>query len=444
MMEIKNWKLEMIKSAKKTYYKLCVFGVLFVCCGTVNAQKGNVERVLSLADSMKIALQNNHGLLSAQQGIRVAQQRVRQSQSDYLPKISFNMYGARYLAEQDFVLPANFGSSLLRQSRGLQPDTFYSARVSLHQALYNGGRVRNNVRLAQADLKQAEILENKIRSQVVFEVIKSFYDLLFVKKQLVLCEEAVSRIKSLASRVSKKNMSYRSGIKALQRRLRRLYAERKREEKRNYFKFINTLGLELYTQVGIVGKLEEKKGDFDLPKLLAHAQENRFEIRGTEYQQEIDRLAVNLSKAERFPVIALGADYELNDPKFPLQTVQWNATLNVSIPLFDGFSSRARIRQKRYQANQSRIKRAAVEDKINLQVRQAYEDLMYWQEELKKRRMELADIQAEYKALRKTRDFAARAQSREWLLQAQMSYWEAVHGQRVAVARLEKTVGIRQ
>ncbi|MBK9922851.1 MAG: TolC family protein [Elusimicrobia bacterium] len=111
-----------------------------------------------------------------------------------------------------------------------------------------------------------------------------------------------------------------------------------------------------------------------------------MEIRGTEYQREMDRLAVNLSEAERFPVVALMAGYEAQRPGLPLDPNFWNATLNVNLPIFDGFASRARIRQTRIAANQSRIERAAIEDKIAREVRTAHADLIYWQDEAAARR----------------------------------------------------------
>jgi len=81
-------------------------------------------------------------------------------------------------------------------------------------------------------------------------------------------------------------------------------------------------------------------------------------------------------------VVAFGGGYEFSDPQFPLRTTQWNATLNVSLPLFDGFFKPRAHPPDQTAANQSRVQRAQVEDQINAEVRDAYTDVTFWQEEL--------------------------------------------------------------
>jgi hypothetical protein len=178
--------------------------------------------------------------------------------------------------------------------------------------------------------------------------------------------------------------------------------------------------------------------DLDLTKLLAWAHQFRWELRETEYQAKIDHLAINLSEAERFPVVAFGAAYGLSNTRFPLRTEEWNTTLNLSLPLFNGFSSRARIRQKRIRADQSRIQRTELEDKINQEVRDGYADLLYWQKELEERQREFSAIKIPFPY---TPTALETAQRSEWYLQASDSYREAVHGHCLARAKLEQLVG---
>jgi hypothetical protein len=80
---------------------------------------------------------------------------------------------------------------------------------------------------------------------------------------------------------------------------------------------LSAVGLELYTQVELIPETwTTTPVQEPLAKLLARAQEARLEIRGTEYQREIDRLAVNLSESQRNPVVVFGATYELNNADF--------------------------------------------------------------------------------------------------------------------------------
>jgi len=400
-----------------------------------------VEQTLTLQESIQRALQNNQSLLSAQEDTAIARHRQRESKAPFYPEVGVNMNASRYLAEQYYVLPSEFGSTLLRPSGRLEADNFYAARAWMRQPLYNGGRFRNNYLLAQANLERARIQEEEIRSQAVVDVTKAFYDLLLSRQKIDSTENALGTVDSMVRRLSGSNGVGRAQALSVQAALRRRLAEDKRTAEKAYLEYLDNLGVELYTTVGLEGKLEATPVSMDLAKLLAWAQESRLEIRRTSYQQEIDRLAVNLSQAERYPIVAFGASYEMNDAEFPLQTTHWNTTLNVSLPIFDGFASRSRIRQRRHQANQSRILRAEVEDKIQAEVRDSYTDVVYWQQELEPRNAERKKAKDAADAVERGSDYAGRAQAEAWLLDAEEAYWTAVHGHKVALAKLEKAVG---
>jgi len=419
-----------------------IYGLLgfFLMRTPALAEEKYAEQVLTLDESIQRASQNNQRLLLVQEEIRISEQRVQEARSQLLPKIGLNFNGSRYLAERDYVLPTEFGSTLLRPSRGLSADTFYSARAFLKQPLYSGGRTKNTVRLAEADLQRALIQYEEVRGQVILGVVRSFYDVLLSRKEMQLYEDADREVESQADRVVP-DAAHQAELQAIRLRLRRGLSEKRRGQESARLKFLDALGLELYTNVDLEGELKTTRINLDLAKLLARAQESRLEIRRTDYQREIDRLALNLSQAERYPVVEFGAGYELNDRAFPLETTQWNATLNVSLPLFDGFSSRARIRQKRMRTNQSRIQRADVEDQINLEVRESYGELMYWQEEMAVREEDLRRTESALTPLRADKGPLDRIRAQEWLLQARQSYWKAVYEHRVSLAKLEKAVG---
>ncbi len=405
------------------------------------AQEPGVERTFTLEQSVQTALQNNPALLVAQDDVKIAEQRVSESLSSFLPKVDLNFSGSRYLADQYTIVSPELGNTLLRPSRDLQPDTFYAARIGFKQNLYNGGRMTNNLELAKAAREQSRINQDEVRGQVAFNAVKSFYDVLLARKQKALAEEAAQRADSFLERTPAWDEGTRAVWEALQGRFRRNLGERRRAEQKAYLDFLNTLGLELYTQAALEGPLESKPVNLDLSRLLAWAQESRLEIRATDFQREIDALAVNLLKAERYPVVALGGAYEYNDPTFPLRTRFWHTTLSVSLPIFDGFSSRSRLRQTRFQVDQNRVLRGQVQDRINTEVRDAYADAVYWQDEMGLRSDEMHRAGQALKDLQHSRNIPARAQAESWALEASQAYWESVHGHRVALAKLEKAVG---
>lgn len=414
---------------------------LLLAAATAAAQEPGVERVFTLEQSIQTAMANNPSLLAARAEVKSAEQRVREARASFLPKVDLQLNGSRYLAEEATIVSPDLGGTLLRPSRNVLADNFYAARLGMKQILYNGGRLGTNVRLAKAALEQARIHEEELRGAVVMNSVKSFYDVLLARNRKDLAEEASRRVDRFLDKTPAWDDGSRAVWEALQGRFRRDLAASRRSEERATLDFLGTTGLELYTLVALKGTLSSTEVSLDLPKLLAWAHQSRLDIQATNFQDEIDQLAVNLSKAARYPVIALGGAYEYNDPEFPLRTQLWHATLNVSLPVFDGFSSRARIRQARYQAERNRVLRSRLEDQVNAEVRTAYGDVVYWQKEMVLRRTEMERSRKALKDLERSRNLPARATAESWALEAGQAYWESVHGHRVSLARLEKAVG---
>ncbi|MBK8575322.1 MAG: TolC family protein [Elusimicrobia bacterium] len=414
-----------------------LFGVLVLAC---LCHGETPERVLTLDQSVQPGLQNSQALLSARDDVRIAQQRIVESRSLFFPTLAFNLNASRYRSDDYVALPDDFGSTVL--SKANEPDNFYASRLSLRQTIYNGGRNHANLQLAEAALAQARIREETVRGEVTVNTVRAFYDVLLAQKRWALVGAARRSLQSPSARVRPGDDFGRGMLEALLSRLRREEAERRRESEIASLAFLGALGLELYTPVELSGTLDTIPVTESLPKLLARAQETRLEIRGTEYQREIDRLAVNLSESHRDPVVVFGAAYELNNAVFPLDRAFWNATLNVNLPIFDGFASRARIRQTRLIASQNRIIRATVEDQINREVRDIYGQVQFWETEMKSRKDDLDRLLSLVKSVDATRSVLDRAPLQSELLSVEEAYWESVHGHRVARAQLEKAVGL--
>jgi outer membrane protein len=417
--------------------KRLIVGVLFLA-GLARAQ--DPERVLTVEQSVQTGLQNSQPLLSAREDVRIAQQRIVEARSLYYPNLALNMNASRYRATDYVALPGEFGSTVLSPSD--EPGNFYAGRVALRQMIYNGGRNQANLHLAEAALAQARIQEESIRGQVTVNTVSAFYDVLLAQKRLTLTESARQEILAMAEHVRADDAVGQGTLESFAARLRRDHAARRRELDSADRAFLSAVGIELYTQVQLSGTLTTSPVQEPLAKLLARAQEARLEIRGTDYQREIDRLAVNLSESQRNPVVVFGATYELNNEVFPLDRAFWNATLNVNLPIFDGFASRARIRQTRLIASQNRIARAEVEDRINREVRESFAEVEFWQSEMANRKTDLDRIGMVMAKLGERRDPVDRAPLRSELFAAEEAYWESVHGHRVARAKLEKAVGL--
>lgn len=315
-----------------------------------------VELVLSLDESITSGSQNSQELLIAYEQSFIAEQRVKEARALIFPKIDLNFSGSQFQSDFPTVLSPVFSSLYLPSGSA---DSYYSTRVSMLQYLYAGGRYTKNLELAEKNLSQAQAQTDIIKNAKVREIKKAFYALLAAKEKIKVYENAP---------------------RSIQERIRMDLVKAKFEYDKKKLAFLKTTGLELTTMVDIHGALKVPVEDYDLNKCLAWASQHRPELRKTQFQEAINTLQVNLTQIERKAAISLGANYEWAGGAFPLEQRNWNATINMNFPIFDGWASLARTKQKTHQENESKIRRAEIQDQINYDVRQSILDYNFWKE----------------------------------------------------------------
>ena len=154
----------------------------------------------------------------------------------------------------------------------------------------------------------------------------------------------------------------------------------------------------------------------------------------------MDAIAVNLAISRRNPTIFLAGDYELTAQRFPLKNNNWDMTLGITIPFTYDFWSQ--LKGKRAEQRQGELARAALQDRVRLEVRQAAEALRWWQEEWPRRESQWKKVTALYdEASGKPGATLSRLRARDGVLELRLAYLSAVTEHILARARFERAVG---
>lgn len=340
---------------------ICIFSLFVLIFANLFAQ--DAESVMTLDESINCGLHNNQELLALQEQISLSQQRISEAMAQIYPKIDFNLSTSQFNNDTPIVLSPSFNSVYLPDNKA---DLFYSTRFSLWQYLYAGGRHTTTVRLAEINLSHAKSQADIVKNKIVRDVKKIFY----------FCVQSQEIIKVYEAAL-KDSRDPKEAI-----RLKYELVRIKYEYDKQKLEFLNTTGLELNTFFVIKGELKEPAEQYDLNKCLAWAFQYRPELQQTQFQETIDSLRVHLSLTERYPTITLGANYEWAGDKFPLSQTNWNATINLNVPVFDGWASWSRVKQRKFQAREGKIRRARIEDQIRYEVRDAYMDYDFWRNQM--------------------------------------------------------------
>ena len=329
------------------------------------------ERVLTLEESIETGLHNSHDLLGYQEQVSIAKERVKEANSQIYPKIDLNLSMSKFDNKYPTVLAPSFNSMYLP---GPQADSFYSTRFSLWQYLYASGRYTTNLRLAETNLSQARSQSDASKNKVILEVKKTYYACVTLKEKIKVFDSTISAIKTIVDNNPSTKSRWSYSLAAMNLDALKL----KHGLEKQKLKYLKAVGLELNSIVDIKGDLLPPTDEYELNKCLAWAFTFRPELRQTQFQETIDGLRVNLSLAERYPTITLGANYERLGEQLPLDNSNWNATININLPIFDGWASWSRIRQRKSQVREGKIRRAKIEDEVRLDVMQAFLDYTFW------------------------------------------------------------------
>jgi outer membrane protein len=416
--------------------------VLLLAGGPLVHAQATPDRVLTLDDSVRLALNNSQALLSAREDENIALQRVRQAESLFFPKLDLNANWSKFSVDNSrpLLLQPQMGSTLITDN---PRQNFYTARANIYQTIYEGGRSRNTWRQARISYERAKSADEALQMQVTSVAKQAFYDLLFAQVKERHYADAVKAVEKAGLRNAGVSLREEIRLEGALSELRAAASQARLDSHEAKLAYLHALNLELNTEIELKGELRTEAEDIDLQKMLAWASQYRSELRQTEYQQELDALSISLSLAERTPTLGFGASYERAGNEVGLPQTNWAGTLNVNLPISisDLVYGWAKVRERRAQYRQATLRHADTSDQIQKQVRDAYTRYRFWQDELVPRSQALDRVRRLVdRSKRAGPGIADRVEAEKVLVDAEVRYEEAVHGHLSALAALERAV----
>ena len=322
-----------------------------------------VERVLTLDDCTKLALNINQDILIAKEAVSYAEQRVNEAKSLYFPKLDLNFNVSRFSNDFETLINSHYLPATILLPYG-DMDYFYSTKLALWQPIYNGGKTVATNKLAKINYEKAKKNAEVKKNEVVAEVKSQFYKNIALKEKIQIYKDYLSK---------KTNVSLQEQLEILEH-----------QYELETLELLSLIGLELDTVIDIEGTLETEKLDLDLQQCILWAYQFRPEIKTTQYQESMDNIGVNLITMEKLPTVMLGASYDWLGDDLEKWERDWYISLNINLPLFEGGAVFSRLKQKKIQARQATIERSKIEDRIKLEVRKAFSEYNFWYKKLVK------------------------------------------------------------
>jgi outer membrane protein TolC len=324
---------------------------------------------LTLSNTILIAFQNNKDIQMQEQEVAIASANILGATSPFLPQI--NLQGS-YTHNDKVLAPANIFS-------GFKNDNL--AQLALSQSIYSGGANMANFNQSKLSLEvQQETLRAK-KMDVEFEAKKIYYGLLLAYETERIASEALDQ--AVAHYENVKHMYeqgtasrfdlLQSGIQVsllepnvvkAKNEIDSLKADLNKLLARKIDSLIQTKEKLDYSFIGI------KENEF-----LKAAYLNRPEMKLKSLGIDIDKWGIQMARSGYRPTIDLlgNLNYRSNNLGNMLNQKQqnWNVGISVNIPIFEGFSTKAKVAAATALYAQSKIDKDNLVDSIAVEVRKA-------------------------------------------------------------------------
>jgi outer membrane protein TolC len=333
-----------------------------------NLFAGTMERVLTEVSSVQTALSINPDILERLQYVEYAEQRVRESRALYFPNIDLNLNLSKSCPSESMIIISGESSQFLTYLPENRKDLYYSTRLSIWQSIYSGGRIKTINKLAQINMNKVKNEEDVIKGKVVNNVKIVFNECLYYKALLNFYDLKIKDVRQEKIYLAHNKL----------RNFMKKSIEAQFNYKKTFLNLLSAIGLELNTRADISGILSPKIKYFVLEKCILLAYLFKSEIKATQDQETIDGLMLNLLSMQKYPSISVGAARKWMGEKIIGDERDWYFSLNANIPIFDGGSSFARIKQGKAKVREATIRRAKLESEIRLNVRQSFLEYNFW------------------------------------------------------------------
>jgi TolC family type I secretion outer membrane protein len=356
-----------------------IAALAFAAAGLVPARGDAAEGprpVKTLAECIELALANHPSLGSAEARVAAGQERVVQTRAGYLPQVEAGYASARSDSEFRRV-SAGFGGGGLG---GSTDGWVHDAGFSLSQLLFDFGQNLDRIRAARAREESLAADAATQRETIVFDVKRSYFDLLAAQRLLAVAEETVRNDEQqLALARGRYDVGFAAKIDVTRSEVLLATGELDRITAQNNVAVAqdtlrNTLGLPGPLDFEVADVLESLPVALSEDAALETAFATRPELASNEAQQRALEQDVRARRKDHLPSVTADARYDWSGDGYPLSP-GWSVGASLRWPLFTGGRTRAQVGEAKAELRALRFDSEALRQDIALEVRRALLDL---------------------------------------------------------------------
>ena len=343
--------------------------------------------LLTVKAAVELALTRNPEILVALEELTELKGKIAEVRSGAYPQVTFQGYGLRMrdpsiLNSSSFdKVPKEFKDALVPS-----PNNMFDMGLNVKQPIYNAGKVRTALRLAEESLGERNAVSASVRQQLTFKVLQAFNDFLLAEaNREVVRETYQQRQQHLEQARNRHKNGVATEIDVLRSEVNVANLEPDLIRADNQIRLAraainNLIVVDLEAPTEIAGSLEYHPWfTGSLEEIQTHTLSSRPELEAARRQVQQARLTLSLAKAENKLTVDMEGQwgYAVREPKnfFDNDFSRWNLTFNFKLPVFDSGRKAGQMIQAQARLRAAEQRLAQLENSCRLEVKQAFDDM---------------------------------------------------------------------
>jgi len=331
-------------------------------------------RTLTLADSIRIALERNPRTRVSWRESLSAAARVGEASSAYWPDVEISSGAMR-------ADPAAAGNA---KAQGQGPVSTYNANLGVHYLLFDAGVRSNQVQGARADLLAANFRHNATMQDVAFHVEETYYDLLTSGWLVKVSEDSLKqaeRHRQLAAARQAAGVAIRSDVlKAETEKAQAALAlvQARSAERIARGQLADAMGIVVSQDFNIADVSYDlhKQEVADIDRLFQEAVDLRPDLSASLASIETQKAQVRTERSRYWPALTADASYGWRDDIFMPEKDEWSIGVLLHWPLFTGFEREYRIERAKSDLARAQAEYEKALHGVDLEVWTAYVNVL--------------------------------------------------------------------
>jgi outer membrane protein len=371
---------------------LVVCLILICCITTAWGQSQEIPQyaythpsALSLKQAVQIALGENPVLAAAKSQVDIAEQRVIQGRSGFLPRLNVSeglqrtnnptQVFSNKLNQENFT-ESDFAINRLNQPNAIND---FATNFTASWPIYDGGRSWHGWQQAKIGKDASAYALERSRQQVIARTTAAYAGVLLAVENLAVVEAA---LKTAGANLSIASNRYGSGMAVksdlLQAQVRqsdleqqKLMAESQIEVGRSILNA--AMGVPDQLRFELTDRLETPLSlDGTIESWLSISQDRRLDLKELNAREAMAKEEIEKAKAAYLPSLDLIGNYQIHTEDFDGSADNYSVGAVVSLNIFSGLETSAKVSEAQAAFRQVQALRRQMHSQVALEVRQTY------------------------------------------------------------------------